>query len=1214
MGLITFSGIVVKNTWNSAKDLVSVRQVWGCLLLYNTRDNNLLFRLYPVFDCYPSIIMSAADDWSAAFESDATTKKPIDEQTQQLFQFIQSHETLLNTIDEANYQDILQHVEENFHHPVTFITDLGEDKVLAQDLFLVTKKHMINTNPNPEQAPMEGALKGDEDIDSDLPVQEPLRKILVVMTYLLDEIQGLKDIAESRFFRPLQLFGQLPVEDICEGHDHVSGSHSNVATSFKTAEYKKLIVDLSITGCKEKMIGKFLPFLAELCNFIHRCNVVCVNFVQQLSAIYHVTKQPLYRSTFQHTHLMNAFHGLGDLLTVLISLDAIIQHNDTLLDAWVSYKSMIGYVRSDPASFGTTLEAMATFEQLLVSVDQRLMTGSIFQTCVEQNFEEVLPLPGLEPEEYMAERESPEYISVRSNQTFIDGELMHCMKVMIESSLSVLGSNTELNERQTIMGAIAIYALYRRLLPPNRPPDSKLYRLIWSIQKTLPSIMISDTVMWNISDFLTQYCSFQGLDHKKLDPMNPEIFRKQTYLPQFDQTFNNKATMLIAQCKAWMILAESRLQPFLGNEITSNEHGLSSVGHVLDLYSNIFLKGCALTKRCNYLAKSCLVMHTNMQVPLTKTIVWDLAILLETIKAMQFVMVRKQAIFSQYLTHIYRHISDKLCAMITPMKAKLDSMSQRKIDQHLLTLYQVTMFLEHLLKSSESFSSLRRSAISLVCEIIVSSTTANSSSANVVFKTEKEIQRFHGLINKLLAIIALSKEIPSSSDCAFVYFHVDIIPFILQQMYNLPTECKRLAYFYNVFEDGIILCQNILHDDNAHYCFHYRNVLINSLQHYIIKPLCRDIENDLRLHVHTKHLDHMQSVNPKTENLRPIKPFLDISFIRILGISIEIKQEVCHYLNQNFYNLTTVALHDWRTYSDMRQLALDKFNLALMDNFLPMGSLDQGLDVLQIMRNIHIFVSRFVYNMNMQLFIEFRADKEKMSKHCNTIKIQSIAASIRQHGLGVLNTTVNFTYQFLSSKFHIFSQFLFDDYIKAYLSREHRWYRKHKHECNNVYPYDRAVKFVREIRKLGVSENKSFLDQFRVLITEIGNALGYVRMVRSASMYYCSEAVKYLPDFDDLISFHDYSGDGKPATVDSDTNEILSPAIEGAHLTKETVRAAKNLDECIDTLVKNFGEGSDYFKVLVNVFQSVLLNAEHDHLKYFYMIGKFRSSLIRCKN
>lgn len=61
----------------------------------------------------------------------------------------------------------------------------------------------------------------------------------------------------------------------------------------------------------------------------------------------------------------------------------------------------------------------------------------------------------------------------------------------------------------------------------------------------------------------------------------------------------------------------------------------------------------------------------------------------------------------------------------------------------------------------------------------------------------------------------------------------------------------------------------------------------------------------------------------------------------------------------------------------------------------------------------------------------------------------------------------------------------------------------------------------------------------------------------------------------------------------------------GAGYGDTTVKAAQNLDETINTLVRNFGEGSDYFKVLVNVFQSVLLTAEHDHLKFFYMIGEF---------
>lgn len=121
-----------------------------------------------------------------------------------------------------------------------------------------------------------------------------------------------------------------------------------------------------------------------------------------------------------------------------------------------------------------------------------------------------------------------------------------------------------------------------------------------------------------------------------------------------------------------------------------------------------------------------------------------------------------------------------------------------------------------------------------------------------------------------------------------------------------------------------------------------------------------------------------------------------------------------------------MALYDWMTYADMRNLAAEKFNLRIADNHLPMGSLDydQGLDVLMIMRNIHVFVSRFSYNLNQQNFVEKRPDRG--SKNLNTINIQSIAASLRQHGLGILNTTVNFTYQFLAQKFHVFRCVLCD--------------------------------------------------------------------------------------------------------------------------------------------------------------------------------------------
>lgn len=74
-----------------------------------------------------------------------------------------------------------------------------------------------------------------------------------------------------------------------------------------------------------------------------------------------------------------------------------------------------------------------------------------------------------------------------------------------------------------------------------------------------------------------------------------------------------------------------------------------------------------------------------------------------------------------------------------------------------------------------------------------------------------------------------------------------------------------------------------------------------------------------------------------------------------------------HYLNKTFYNLTTVALHDWRTYGEMKNMAEQKYGLSLIETHLPSQTLEQGLDVLEIMRHIHVFVSRYLYNLNNQV-------------------------------------------------------------------------------------------------------------------------------------------------------------------------------------------------------------------------------------------------------
>jgi hypothetical protein len=134
----------------------------------------------------------------------------------------------------------------------------------------------------------------------------------------------------------------------------------------------------------------------------------------------------------------------------------------------------------------------------------------------------------------------------------------------------------------------------------------------------------------------------------------------------------------------------------------------------------------------------------------------------------------------------------------------------------------------------------------------------------------------------------------------------------------------------------------------------YREFVIDQvLQETVIDPLCRDVETHLRLAVHHKNFDHMQAMNPKKDSMKQFRQLLNSPSLHVCGTSVDIKGKVEQYLNKTFYNLTAAALPDAQTYNEMKILAKERFGLVLAQSYLPVGSLEQGIDVLNIMSDIH---------------------------------------------------------------------------------------------------------------------------------------------------------------------------------------------------------------------------------------------------------------------
>tara|TARA_B110000208_G_scaffold138137_1_gene166759 strand:+ start:559 stop:1164 length:606 start_codon:yes stop_codon:yes gene_type:complete len=147
---------------------------------------------------------------------------------------------------------------------------------------------------------------------------------------------------------------------------------------------------------------------------------------------------------------------------------------------------------------------------------------------------------------------------------------------------------------------------------------------------------------------------------------------------------------------------------------------------------------------------------------------------------------------------------------------------------------------------------------------------------------------------------------------------------------------------------------------------------------------------------------------------------------------------------------------------------------------------------------------------------------------------------------------------------------------------------------------------IKDIRKLSSSRGAktvSFLDKFRMLITQIGNAVGYVRMVRSAGLNYCSNAIQFVPDLENIIAFEPRAGTGAPAVPAADGgDEPEEEEIEGAGLSSATVAAARTLDKVVNNLSTNFAEGTNYLKVLAKEFAETLAKDDNKHLKNFFVL------------
>jgi WASH complex subunit 7 len=359
-----------------------------------------------------------------------------------------------------------------------------------------------------------------------------------------------------------------------------------------------------------------------------------------------------------------------------------------------------------------------------------------------------------------------------------------------------------------------------------------------------------------------------------------------------------------------------------------------------------------------------------------------------------------------------------------------------------------------------------------------------------------------------------------------------------------------------------------------------RKTSFETFEGYFLKKLAKEIEDDLRTVVHSSFIEGLESTSYSDVNLNT---YLNIKNFKFFDKVISIRRYIEEHLNMNFYKLTTLNLNNAQTYQKMRVLAKHKYGLNLHEVILPNQNLEQGKDILDIIRNLNKFAKSYTHNMHSQIFIEINNG----SSYINVIGVQQIINSLNTHGKGIVNSIINKAFGYISKSIKNLLGILFDDYILSLLKDEKTFWEQNKATIKYNYPLERAMSLRQKIINLDENKVVNNISKCIQFITQIGNAVALSRCIRTALMDYNSQNVNLLTsynidDFNNLVQQLILQVKSDP--VNPNVNNISPNMLSN---TQNSLNDSNRLFCDMVNSLKQTGE-INYLQVLVTSFQGSL--------------------------
>jgi WASH complex subunit 7 len=896
-------------------------------------------------------------------------------------------------------------------------------------------------------------------------------------------------------------------------------------------------------GEAENQIARMLPVFTELLEKITKLLSIAINLLNQTIALYN-KKFKSYNDSFKNVNLFKPFDYVGKILSFFITIDTIVTDNENLTNHWRLYRLMFHRCKSDPLSFGFTEDQAKKLERVVKKIEASIMSGKLIHSCVKHIAENtgLLNIDGS--------------VTPPAQNKEFTAHFNNYLKTKIEKLNNEIGSLTETNERIQLFHLLSLMSYYCKVYDGNT--DKTIFKSIWAVQKKISDIQILSHINFNIENYLTQIRP-QALASLSLDPRTTQQSRIE-FLTKFVQNFNVFSSNLRLQVFTWVTRMESDLFSIKVQE---------NAGKLINLRLKMIINGVILANQIKNNLIYCLNTHLSQGVELKGELISSICTCLELLKVIEIQFHKSKASIALSMNMIVRVTSYQIRSILEESEKKNFKSSQ--FDSYKSDVYGCFKILK---ENLHSLPSKLRLTVDEICLDIIKSKNffSQSQSDELTFIFWK-----YEILNKL------PQDIKQVCDCSFFYWYKDLIPECLSYyLTNLP-EFKRLYYFSLAISDIDSLLTYVRYcEDNTTIIKKFRENVKKIYIEEIGLKVARDIENDLRVQIHSIMINNLNLPNPCKGEIKDVKNFLSLKTLTIFDSFFNLKSYIEEYLNKTFYEMTALNLNDWKTYQQMRVLAKTKFNLNLHDINLPNQTLDQGVDILFILRNMLNFVQNYNYNLHSQIFTEITKDN---NNYVTSIGVQQILNSLCTHGIGVVNTIVNKTYQFLGQRIKAITQFVLDEYIKSSLLLEKRYWLDNKENIQNKYPYERADNLCNDIKNLIKTKDEvTLIDKLRGFITQIGNALAFIRTIRSSLMDYSSQNLKFLENqYEEIFK--------NLGTMEIDDQN-----------TKASFNNTNNLfQESLGLLDQNGKNNLNYLMILVNTFENVFQNIPDLDL-FFYLI------------